>query len=135
MDSQPIVFDEDNKDPFEKIIRKSFRVPAGDSDNIWVKIGDIRYPLCDICNGGIGIALENPLTFTISQTIQDCELQIKDLNIKNLNGRVVHLSLNSDKDWQCGIQWIDMDKNLARQMAETISELKDELLKDDHSTG
>ena len=134
MNSQPIAFDENGADSFEKIIRKSFRVPAGGSDNVWVKIRNTRYPVCDICNGGIGIALENPSTFAISQTILDCELQIVDLNVKKLNGRVVHLSLNSGKEWQCGIQWIDMDKNSARQMAETISELKDELLKDDHST-
>jgi c-di-GMP-binding flagellar brake protein YcgR len=136
MNSQPTAFDTVNKNSqLYKIVRKSFRVPVDDSDKVWVKIDNIQYPVQDICLGGVGITLENPTEFSIAQTIMNCELNIAGMSISGLKGRVIHFSLNSGKDWQCGIQWIDMDKESAKKLSDIVSELKNNLLNDDHQTG
>jgi hypothetical protein len=115
-----------------KIVRKYFRVPVDRPDQIWVKINNTKYPVRDICLDGVGITLEDPGTFVISQTVTDCELQISDVVLKGLNGRVVHFSLNSGKDWQCGIHWTSLDENAARRIADKLSVLKNELLSNDN---
>ncbi|MFH2093891.1 MAG: hypothetical protein ABIJ31_16145 [Pseudomonadota bacterium] len=136
MNSQPNMFDKVSKDPLlYKIVRQSFRVPVDDPGIAWVKIENIQYPVCDICLDGIGITLEPPSIFSVSQMIMDCELKIADQHITGLNGRVVHFSLNSGRDWQCGIQWIALRKEVARQMADIVSMLKDDLFKNDYQTG
>ncbi len=135
MNSQPIAFDKTSKDSLlYKIVRKSFRIPLKDPDIVWVNIEGSKYPIRDICLDGIGITLENPSAFTISQIIKDCELHIGDKTITGLNGRVVHFSLNSGKDWQCGIQWISIADESEKKMTDIVSQLKKEFLNDDHQT-
>lgn len=130
MDSQPNAVDEITKDPFlHKIVRKSFRIPLENNEVNWVQIGEKKYPIRDICLDGIGITLEEAADLSISDTLMDCELHVDGFIIKGLNGRVIHFSLNSGQDWQCGIQWIAIDKESAQKISNKVSDLKDELLK------
>ncbi len=101
-------------------------------NQIWVKINNIKYPVRDICLDGVGITLEDPGAFVISQTVTDCELKISDLVLKGLDGRVVHFSLNSGKDWQCGIHWTALEEKTARRILDKVSVLKNELLSNDN---
>lgn len=133
MNSQSIEFDKINQESaIPKIIRKSFRVPIEDSKNVWVVIQGRQYPVKDICLDGIGIVLEEYSLFSIDQTIKNCELTIFNVSIKNLNGRVVHLSLNLGKELQCGIQWVDMEEKAADQISKIVLKMKEQLLKDDN---
>ena len=132
MNSQSGEIDSAPEDPqLYTIVRQSFRVPVDDPSRFWVRIDDKQYPLRDICLEGIGITLENPAGFVIAQTVMDCELCVDEHRFHHLNGRVVHFSLNSGRQWQCGIQWIAIDKKTAAGIGSIVETLKAALLQDD----
>ena len=132
MNSRPETFDTVEIDfSMDTIVRKAFRVPLEIGDNVWITIGNNRYPVRDISVTGVGITLENPLSFTVSQIIGNCELSMDGQVIKDLEGRVVHFSLNSDREWQYGIQWVRMNQSTADRISKTVFKLKDKLLRDD----
>jgi len=132
MNTQSIEFDNIEEDSsLPDVVRKSFRVPVEDSKKVWVVIHNRRYPVRDICLGGIGIILEDNTVFAIEQTLKNCELYIYNTSIKDLNGRVIHFSSNLEKELQCGIQWIDMKESTASQISKIVLKMKEQLLKDD----
>jgi c-di-GMP-binding flagellar brake protein YcgR len=131
MDDQSLEFNKIKDIPgLPEIVRKSFRIPFEENQKVWVLINNKRYPVLDICLDGIGIALDDNQTFTIDQTVNNCELNVLDESIKNLNGRIIHSSLCIGEDWQCGIQWKDMDEVTARQISMIVLKMKEQLLKD-----
>ena len=132
MSDQTIEFQKTKENiPLPEIVRKSFRIPIEDKENGWVVINGNRYPVLDICLDGIGIALENDSVFTIEQKLLNCELTIFNELIKNLNGQIVHLTSDQDKNLQCGIQWVDMDETAIDQISQIVSNMKQQLLKED----
>ena len=132
MSHQSIEFQKTKENiPLPEIVRKSFRIPIEDTENVWVVINGNRYPVLDICLDGIGIALEKESAFTIEQELLNCELTIFNVLIKNLNGQIVHLTSDEDKNLQCGVQWIDMEKAAIDQISEIVSKMKEQLLKED----
>lgn len=136
MSNQPNEVDKAKQDPFlHKIVRSSFRIPIEDSQDIWVKIDNKKYPVKDICLEGIGIVFEDPKDFQVSATKMDCELQLYDTHVTGLHGRIIHFSLNSGQDWQCGIQWIKLEKESAKQIFDAVRKLKIELLKGNNDSG
>lgn len=114
-----------------EIVRKSFRVPVEDKEKVWVVIDKQRYPVLDICLDGIGIALEKNAAFTIEQAVLNCELNVFDTSIKALNGQIVHLTTSKGENWQCGIQWINMEKEASEKILKIVSKMKDQLLNDE----
>lgn len=118
---------EDNSLP--EIVRKSFRVPIEDKDKVWVIMNENRYRVLDICLNGIGIALDKREPFTIEQVFLNCELNIFNVSINKLSGQIVHLTSTKGKNWQCGIQWIDIKKDTADKLFSIVSKMKEQLLK------
>ncbi len=132
MNNQSIEFDKVNEDPsLPKIIRKSFRVPIEDDENAWAVINAKRYPIRNISLEGVGIVLDDTSVFSIEQTFTHCELNIFNASIKELNGRVVHLSSDLGKVLQCGIEWIDLEEQLTDEILTIVQNMKDKLLNDD----
>ena len=135
MNDQSIEFLDIKEDStLPEIVRKSFRVPVKDSWNGRVVINNKQYPVLDICLDGISIALEDNSAFAIDQILKNCELNISDVTIKDLNGRIIHFLLNpakNCKDCHCGIQWMDMKEKTANQILKIVSKMKKQLLKDD----
>lgn len=132
MNKQSDEFDKSKEDDdIPNIVRKAFRVPVDDSSEVWAVIDHERYPVLDIAFDGIKIALRDEEQLVQQQVIKDCELNIFDVSFKGINGRVVHISLTENNEWQCGIHWIDITEDTARQIFEIVSKLKDKLLKDD----
>jgi hypothetical protein len=132
MSDRSIEFQEIKEDTaLPKIIRKSFRVPIEEHENVWVAINKQRYPVLDIGLDGVGISLEKDLMFTIEQAILNCELNIYDVSMKELSGQIVHLTACGDEKWQCGIRWINLEKKTADKIFGIVSKMKDQLLKDE----
>lgn len=136
MSNQPNEVDKVKEDPsLHRIVRSSFRIPIEDSQNAWVKIDNKEFPIRDICLEGIGIILDKPDGFNVADVKKDCELKLYDTHIKDLNGRIVHFSLNSGKDWQCGIQWLSVNEESAQKIFNAVLKLKVELLKEHNHSG
>jgi len=130
MNSQSIEFQkiEDEKGS-SKIVRNSFRVPIQEMEKISLKINKIEYKVLDISPGGVAISLEDNSVFTIDEIIDNCELCILDHVFTDLKARVVHSSLGMEMSLQCGIQWIDMDRQCLGQLNQIILKMKSQLLK------
>ncbi len=132
MSNQSIEFQKTKENiPLPEIVRKSFRIPIDDKENGWVVINKNRYQVLDICLDGIGISLEKDSEFATEQALLNCELTLFNVLIKNLNGKIIHLTSDKDKNLQCGIQWIDMEKGAIDQILEIVSNMKKQLLKED----
>jgi hypothetical protein len=135
MNYPSIEFDRIKEDsPLPKIVRKSFRVPVEDRHNIWVLINDTRYPLQDICLDGIGIMVKDSLAFFVEQPLLSCELNCFDISIKNLNGRIVHVSAALGQDWIYGIQWTGLEKEASDRISTIVCKLKEQLLENDQNS-
>lgn len=133
MNSQSIEFDRIKEDSsLPKIVRKSFRIPVEDEKNIWIKINGTRYPLQDICINGAGITVTDGFSFNVGQDIFNCELNCFDKNVKQLNGRIVHISTGFGQGWKYGIEWKGLDKKTADILHAIVGLLKEQLLKNDH---
>ena len=130
MNNQSIEFQNIKEDSSSSgIVRKSFRIPIEDKENVWVLINKKRYSVRDISTCGVGILLENNSRFIIEQALLNCEFSIFNVSIKKLNGKIVHLSFDKGGNLQCGIQWIDMEKKIADQISEIVFKMKEQLLK------
>lgn len=135
MNSSSIELDKIKEDtPIPKIIRTSFRVPVEDGKNIWVLIHNTRYAIQDICAGGISITVRDQSAFLIDQALLNCELNYFDIVIKNLNGRIVHISAALDQDWKYGIQWTDLKKDSSDRILSIVKELKEQVLGKDKNS-
>lgn len=135
MNSQSIEFDRIKEDsPLPKIVRKSFRVPVEDEKNIWAMINDARYSIHDICPGGIGITVEDNRSFFVDQDLLSCELHYFDIIVKDLNGRIVHVSVTLDHGWKYGIQWMGLDKTGSDQLSAIVNKLKAQVLENDQNS-
>ncbi len=111
-------------------IRKSFRVPTDDNEDIWVVIDNKKYPVTDICPDGIGIVFRDDPGFTVEQILNNCNLKISNVMIQNLNGRIVHLSSESGRNFHWGIQWVGLEEKTASHLSKIVGKMKTQLLKD-----
>jgi len=135
MNSPSIEFDRIKEEsPLPKIVRKSFRVPVEDENNIWVLINNIRYPLQDMCLTGISITVKDSRAFSVDQTLSNCELNYFDMTIKKLNGCIVHMSAASGQDWKYGIEWTGLERKISDQISAMVYKLKKQLLENDKNS-
>lgn len=132
MNNQSIEFNKMNKDldPSDRI-RKSFRVPVEDALKVWVMISAQRYSVLDICFDGVRILIDDSFEFQAGQSLLNCELNIFDVFIEGLQGRVIHISSGENKELQCGIQWIGASESEAQKIFQIVSKMKKKLLTDD----
>jgi c-di-GMP-binding flagellar brake protein YcgR len=130
MNSQSIEFQKilKNYDSSENI-RNFFRIPIKGMENIHVLINNIQYNVLDISPGGVAIILEDNAIFTINEIIENCELCIHDQVFHSLKARIVHSSLGMEMSIQCGVQWIDLDRQISDHLNQIILTMKNQLLK------
>ena len=130
MNNKSIEFPKDNEDTNSlETTRNNFRIPTEEMENIFLVIRGTKYKVLDISQGGIGILLEDSSTFTIDETVENCELHIFEHLLKNLKVRIVHFRSRKTKTIHCGIQWADLDKQSSDQLSEITLKMKDQLLK------
>ncbi|MCP4671053.1 MAG: PilZ domain-containing protein [Desulfobacula sp.] len=130
MNSQSIEFQKIKEDTDSRdIVRNSFRVPIENMDNIFLVANKIQYAVFDISPGGIGIRPDDNSAFALDEIIEKCELHIFGHLFENLKARIVHCSLGIEMTLQCGIQWINLDRQSSDQINKIILKMKDEVLK------
>ena len=110
-------------------MRKHFRVSVKGNNDISVKINDVKYEMFDISEGGIGILL-SPEDIFISE---GDELQI-ELNIEetpqNLQGKVAHISPEGPEELLCGIEFINIGKEIKGILAQFVQACKENIFKE-----
>ena len=96
--------------------RQFFRVSIGENEKYFVKIDKKKYSLVDVSVNGVSFYVDSGKKFPIGTIVSGCILELYEILIKGLNGKVVHNSsepVNSDHDietkWLCGLIWDDLD--------------------------
>lgn len=104
------------KEAVQKIIRHSFRVPWGEEDDGYVMLQGKRYALVNIGSQGIGITCQED-EFRKGQPLTGISLYLGETTM-TLNGEVMHLSVEAEGEFLCGIRL----HNLSRLDEKTIRE-------------
>ena len=109
----------DNNLELKEIVRKYFRLPASNPDEVKVKINDQQYDIIDIASEGIGIHLPRPGIFSAGKELNSLKLTVQR-RIFKLYGEVVHISSCEHGNYLCGIKFIDQDEESERIISEYI---------------
>ncbi len=101
------------------IVRKYFRLPASNPDEIKVRINDQQYDIIDILSDGIGIYLPLPGIFSVGEVLNSIKFTVRE-EIFKLYGEVVHISSYEHGNYRCGIKFIDQEEESERSISEYI---------------
>ena len=108
-------------------IRHSFRVPVEFQDDTAVIFDNQTYRVVDISPEGVNIDDKDQVSFTSGQLIENFELIIQGSRIKGLTARIVHCSSDTERNWNYGIQWIDLADEAKQQIVEIVLKIKQRL--------
>ncbi|MCD4798251.1 MAG: PilZ domain-containing protein [Methanosarcinales archaeon] len=100
----------DNNLESKAIVRKYFRLPVSNPDEVKVKINDQQYDIIDILSEGIGIHLPRPGIFSVGKELNSIKLTFQG-GIFKLHGEVVYISPYEQGNYRCGIKFIDQDQD------------------------
>jgi len=115
----------------EAPVRKSFRVPVSEKNNILAVFQDQPFSVANLSGTGIAIFTDSGIAFEQGQILKDVQLVVDTTRLAGLTGKVVHCSVHASGQWQFGIEWQDMaEANLARMM-KVVETIKAQALKED----
>lgn len=109
----------DNNLELKEIVRKYFRLPASNPNEVKMQINDHQYDIIDIASEGIGIHLPLPGIFSASKGLNSLKLTVQG-RIFKLHGEVVHISSYEHGNYLCGIKFIDQDEESKHIISEYI---------------
>ena len=109
----------DNNLELKEIVRKCFRLPATNPDEVKVKINDQQYDIIDILSEGIGIHLPRPGIFSVGKELNSIKLTVQG-RIFKLHGEVLYIFPYEHGNYRCGIKFIDQDRESERIISEYI---------------
>ncbi len=116
----------ENDSGLKKIVRKFFRLPTGDLDEVTVQINDQQYDVIDILSQGLGIHLTDPEVFSVGEELHSIELTVQEKTL-SLQGRVVHISPYDQGNYRCGIEFINQNKKDENTIGKYIQEYRSKL--------
>ncbi|MGV1100946.1 PilZ domain-containing protein [Thiovibrio sp. JS02] len=99
----------------KKIVRKSFREPILEEEQVYAEINGRRYRLIDIGSFGVGIAVPSLDTFA-SGSVCAMQLHIGD-NTIDFHGEITHTSPGEKTgECHCGVKFVDLDKTTEQKL-------------------
>lgn len=119
-----------SKKDLEEIIRDSFRMPVGESDDIAVVIDGQSFDVINISNTGIGIRVEDPGNFSVSDVLDGSEIHIQGKTI-NPKLEICHISPQVQGGYICGIRFINLKNEGYNLISDFIQRKGKELFKRD----
>jgi len=108
-DMSGIEWIEQNETEDTAYLRHFFRLPADESAKMKVRIDGREYQVVNLAYSGVGIRLSQQDVFQIDDHINQVELEIEGKCLSS-QGRVVHVSLDDDESWLCGVELVELDK-------------------------
>ena len=130
--TESIEFQDIQKDSKQvDIVRKSYRIPIQEDDDINVVIAGQSYRVIDISISGVAIVRQDTNTLSVSQIYTNCELRYPEGIIKELTAKIIHFTSGTDKSWLNGLMWIDVTKNAQTKINALVKKRKNDLLKSD----
>lgn len=110
----------------EQVTRQSYRLQVKHKEQFFLKVDECCFPLVDISDGGICIAVKADSEFPHDAILTDCELVLGAEKFENLEGEIVHLSVDGDGNWISGIKWTSIDEQSHPDLKEMLAHLRRE---------
>ncbi len=116
-------------------IRKAFRVSVEEKKNYSVTIDSRKYPLADIGIKGVSFYINSAAEFPVGKVVSGLDLQLGSEHIQNLKGKVAHVSADGEKQWLCGLIWLNLKADKKKVLSSVIQSLKEEVLDKNRKSG
>jgi c-di-GMP-binding flagellar brake protein YcgR len=110
-------------------IRHLYRVSVSLADDIRVNFGGNQYVVNNLSASGVAVNVSSCLEFESGQIVDDVGLKIENLNITGLSAKVIHCSVHDSGSFQFGLQWVHMDAENKKTLAQALDQLKAKALK------
>ncbi|MDD5757755.1 MAG: PilZ domain-containing protein [Desulfobulbaceae bacterium] len=102
--TQPLVAEKE--EALRQILRHGFRVPVGQSQQMFMTFAGDSYVVFNLSANGVGVYLNRAGQFEVETRLQGASLSIAGQSFA-VDGTVVHLS-NDGAHYLCGIELTDM---------------------------
>lgn len=110
----------------EQVTRKSYRLQVKDKKQFFLKVDECCFPLVDISDSGICIAVIAGTEFPKDAMLKNCQLVLGDKSFYNLEGEIVHRSVDEDGNWISGVKWTFIDEQNHPDLEELLADLRRE---------
>jgi len=114
----------------QEIKRNYFRVSVKGNDEISIKINEAQYEVIDVGDHGIGIKLTPEDIFVAVEDELPIELKIEGM-VHNLQGKVVHISPAGPEEFLCGIDLINIDKKVKKELMDYLQGCREKIFKEE----
>jgi len=105
----------------EEVVRRSFRATCEKADDAFVEIEGEKYPVVNIGNKGLGIQLPNDSVFSRGEELPEIIFSFRGLKT-TLKGSVVHVSMEDEKVYLCGISLGKMSEEHEKLLLEIVQQ-------------
>jgi len=112
--------------------RHFFRLPVDESAKMKVMIDGREFQVVNLACSGVGIRLLKRDVFYADDHLKQIELEIEGKCLCS-PGRVVHVSLDDDESWLCGINLVELGKEGQAILRNYIDHCREVLFADQES--
>jgi c-di-GMP-binding flagellar brake protein YcgR len=102
-------------------IRKSFRVPIDENCPMYAQVAGREYRVINLSEGGVGFLIDQHERFLRDDRIEALTLKMRQ-RVLTFKGRVAHISPHETGDCLCGVEFVEMDAQTARELGEILAE-------------
>jgi len=110
------------------VVRSSFRIPVDGKKKFYLLMENRQFFLSDISITGLGFFTASTDLFSLGDILSRCEVRLEEMRIKDLKGRIAHLTPYRDEELICGVQWIDLPRDAEKMLTSFFLEFKKNLL-------
>ena len=114
-------------------VRKAFRVPVADNEDVQVFCKDKQCTVLNISPGGVSVVCDETFDVECDGVCGGWELRLGDIQFCNISARVVHVTSMASGRFVCGIQWIDLEETQKKAIDHAVASMKAQLLKTDRN--
>ncbi len=104
--------------------RKHERIAIREGIDIFFTVSAIEYKVLDISVTGLRVRSDVVSQFSLTQILDNCELNFPNLSLKPIFGQVIHSIANPEGGANFGILFLGMDQSCTDQLYAKIKELK-----------
>ena len=109
-------------------VRKAFRVPVADNEDVQVFCKDKQCTVLNISSGGVSVVCDEAFDVECDDVCGGWELRLGDMQLRKLSARVIHVTSIASGRFICGIQWIDLEETQKAAIDNAVACMKAKVL-------
>jgi hypothetical protein len=111
--------------------RRDYRIDTTGRRDFFLRLRGTTYPVLDASANGVRISVDADTVLDIGELVPDCELRLGQDLFAGLRGRVIHCTSVDESQWVAGVEWVDVNVQLAIAMTELMERLRREFFNHD----